>query len=85
MIFLCILIEGREGVALMYVYVWEDWEHIVSPFCRTDRWMFTKLGREEVFFGHIRPGVDPEWGKNRSMSGPSPKDFFVSSAKHSGT
>ena len=29
----------------MHIYVWE---HTVSLFSRTDQWMLTKLGREEV-------------------------------------
>ena len=29
----------------MHVY---EWEHIVSLYYRTARWMFTKLGRDEV-------------------------------------
>ena len=33
------------GGALMHVYVWE---HIVSLYYRTAKWMFTKLGRDEV-------------------------------------
>ena len=33
------------GVALMHVYVLE---YIVSLCYRTARWMFTKLGRDEV-------------------------------------
>ena len=35
----------KGGVALMHVYVWE---HIVSLFFRTSRWIFTKLGRDEA-------------------------------------
>ena len=35
----------KEGGALMHVYVLE---HIVSLCYRTPRWMFTKLGRNEV-------------------------------------
>ena len=37
--------EKRGGVALMHVYVWEL---IVSLYYRTAKWMFTKLGRDEV-------------------------------------
>ena len=45
----------------------------------------TKLGRNKVLMipahlhwllGQIRPGADPGQGHNRSMRGPSPKDFF---------
>ena len=35
----------RGGGALMHVYVWE---HIVSLYYRTAKWMFTKLGRHEA-------------------------------------
>ena len=44
--FLCIyLCDGRGGVALMHVYIWE---HIVSLSYRTNLWIFTELGRDEV-------------------------------------
>ena len=44
--FLCIYLgEGKGGGALMHVYVLE---HIVSLSYRTNRWIFTKLGRDEV-------------------------------------
>ena len=45
--FLCIYFAEKKGggVALMHVYVWE---HIVSLYYRTSKWMFTKLGRDEV-------------------------------------
>ena len=44
--FLCIYLgEGKGGVALVRVYVLE---HIVSLSYRTDWWIFTKLGRDEV-------------------------------------
>ena len=36
--------ERGGGVALMHVYVWE---HIVSLYYRTDRWILTKLGGDE--------------------------------------
>ena len=62
----------------MHVYVWE---HIVSLFYRTDRWMFTKLGREEVLMtlplGQIRPGSDPGWSKNKLMRGPFSKGLLL--------
>ena len=35
----------KGGGALMHVYVWE---HIVSLYYRTAKWMLTKLGRDEV-------------------------------------
>ena len=45
--------------------------HIVNLYYRTVRWMFAKLGRDEVlkasYFGKPRPGVDPGLGKSRSM------------------
>ena len=52
----------------MHVYVWEQ---TVSLIYRTDHWMLTKLGREEVLmalhisrlFDQIRPEVDPGWAK----------------------
>ena len=53
------------GVALMHVYVWEQ---TVSLLYRTNQWMLTKLGREEVlmalhmhlgFSTRSRPEVDP--------------------------
>ena len=41
--------------ALMHVYVWE---HLFSPYYRTTWWMFTKLGRDEVFMAvHMYEGV----------------------------
>ena len=45
--FFMYLLRWRKGggVALMHVYVLE---HIVSLTYRTDRWIFTKLGRAEV-------------------------------------
>ena len=46
MYFLCIYLgEKKGGGALMHVYVWE---HIVSLYYRTAKWMFRKLGRDEV-------------------------------------
>ena len=45
MIFLCIYLGEGKGGALMHVCVWE---HIVSLSYRTSRWIFTKLGRDEV-------------------------------------
>ena len=44
--FLCIYLGAKGGgCALMHVYVWK---HIVSLYYRTAKWMFTKLGRDEV-------------------------------------
>ena len=43
---LCIYLgEGRGVHKCMYIL----WEHIVSLSYRTDVWIFTKLGRDEVF------------------------------------
>ena len=39
------LFRWRKGGALMHVY---EWEHIVSLSYRTNRWIFMKLGRDEV-------------------------------------
>ena len=36
----------EREVALMYVYVWE---HIVSLYNRTNWWIYSKIGRYEVF------------------------------------
>ena len=58
----------------MHVYVWE---HIISLYYRTTKWMFVKLGRDEVLmvpykFVVFRP--DPSRGgsrgKNRSQGVP---------------
>ena len=44
--FLCIYLgEGRVGVALMHVH---ELEHNVILSYRTNRWIFMKLGRDEV-------------------------------------
>ena len=43
--FLCIHLGEGRGIALMHVYVWE---HIVSFSYRNNRWIFMKLGRDEV-------------------------------------
>ena len=44
--FLCIYLgEGKGWVALMHVYIWG---HVVSICYRTDLWIFTKLGMDEV-------------------------------------
>ena len=42
--FVCIYLGEGKGVALMHVYVWE---YIVSLSYRANRWIFTKLGRDE--------------------------------------
>ena len=56
--FLCIYLgekKGGGGFALMHVYVWE---HIVSLYYRTAKWMFTKLGRDEVLMArHMHKNV----------------------------
>ena len=39
--------KERGGGALMHVYVWEH-IHVVSLPYRTNQWIFTKLGRDEV-------------------------------------
>ena len=53
MIFLCIDLgeDKGGGGALMHIYVWE---HIVIISYRTDRWIFTKLGRDEVLMVHYK-------------------------------
>ena len=68
MIFLCILGEGRGvGCALMHAYVWE---RKVSLFYRTDRWMLTKLGREEVLVAlHMRLGFSARSAKGWIQGG----------------
>ena len=82
MIFLCIYLgEGKEGGALMHVYVLE---HIISLSYRTTGWMFTKLDRDEVLIithlfigfwanstqGRIQGGGGGgQFAKNRSMRG----------------
>ena len=39
----------------MHVYVWE---HIASPYYRIAKWMFTKLGSDEVLMArHIHKNV----------------------------
>ena len=54
--FLCIyLSEKGGGSALMHVYVRE---HIASLYYVTAKWMFTKLGRDEVFMArHMHKDV----------------------------
>ena len=43
------------GGALMHVYVWE---HIVSLYYSTAKWMFTKLDRDEVLIAwHMHKDV----------------------------
>ena len=69
----------------MHVYIWE---HIVSLYCRTVKWMFTKLGTDEVLiaahmglgFGQICPRADPGQGKNRSQGGGGP--FLTKTSSH---
>ena len=50
----------------MYVYVWE---HRVSLYYRTAKWMFTKLGRHEVLMSLTSVFVfrpDPSRGGSRA-------------------
>ena len=69
------------GVALMHVYVWE---HIVSLSYRTDRWIFTKLGRDEVLMVPYNCccflARSIQWriqgGANIGHRAPSSKKFF---------
>ena len=79
---LCFIYWGEKGDVLVHIYVWE---HRVSLNYRITWWIFTKLGRDKVLMtpahlywllGQIRPGMNPGQGNNRSMRGPSPKDFF---------
>ena len=43
------------GFALMHVY---EWEHVASLYYRTAKWMFTKLGRDEVLLArHMHKDV----------------------------
>ena len=62
MIFLCFYLgEGKE-FALMHVY---KWDQIICLYYRTAWWIFTKLGRDEVFIAlHICPWADPGQDKN---------------------
>ena len=77
MIFLCIYLseEGGDG---------DVWEHIAF-FKRTDWWMLTKLGRDEVIMAlHMRLGFQPDPPRGESSAAqkyvnegaPSPKDFL---------
>ena len=54
--FLCIYLgEKWGGGAIMHVYVWE---HIVSLYYRTAKWMLTTLGRDEVIMArHLHKDV----------------------------
>ena len=72
----------RGGGALMHVYVLE---HIVSLCYRTTRWMFTKLGRDEVLMAPhlwLDFSANPAqgWIQGRAKIGksgdPSSKDCF---------
>ena len=83
----CIYLGEGRGV-LMHVYVWE---HIVSLSYRTDWWMLTKLGRDEVDMAlrmplgfsarsaqrWIKGGGGPK--KIGQWGAPSLKDFFFRS------
>ena len=58
----------RGGGALMHVYVWE---HIVSLYYSTARWMFTKLGRDEVLMVPYKCSVfQPDPPRGGSRAGP---------------
>ena len=47
--------KGGGGSALIHVYVWE---HIASLYYRTAKWVFTKLGRDEVLMApHMHKDV----------------------------
>ena len=53
--FLRIYLDEKGMGALMHVYLWE---HIVSLYYRTTKWMFTKLGRDEVLMApHMHKDV----------------------------
>ena len=46
------------GVALNMLKQVYVWEHIASLYYRTAQWMFTKLGRDEVFMArHMQKDV----------------------------
>ena len=76
-----LFIKVKKGGALVPVY---KWEHIVNPNYRITSWIFTKLGRDKVLvtphicidFWAKSARADPGQGHNRSMRGPSPKNFF---------
>ena len=70
------------GVALMHVHVWE---HIVSLYYSTAKWMFTKLGRDEVlmvpykcccFSARSPQGLIPGGAKLGHAGSPSSTKFF---------
>ena len=47
----------------MHVYVWE---HIVSLYNTTAKWMFTKFGRDEVLIApHMHYGVSDRFAQGR--------------------
>ena len=45
--FLCIYLDEKRGGGCTYACIY-ILEHIVSFYYRTAKWMFTKLGRDEV-------------------------------------
>ena len=65
--FLCNYLGEARGGALMHVY---EWEHIVSLYYRTARWMFSKLGRDEVLMApHMHYGVSARSTQGRIQGG----------------
>ena len=57
---------GGGGRALMHVYVWE---HIASLYYRTAKWMFMKLGRDEVLMArHMQKDVLAIFAQGRIQS-----------------
>ena len=61
--------KGGYTIACISAYIYVL-EHIVSLCFRTARWMFR-------LFGKPGRGLDPEWGKNRSMRDPFSKGLLL--------
>ena len=60
--------------------------HIFDLFSRTAWWILMKLGRDGplqvlLFFGQIRLGADPGWGKNRSRGVPFFKKLLLQTGR----